>query len=89
MSAKVIYERFLWFHTQTKQNRFPNANTLAAHFEVTPKTAQRDIEFMRARLYAPLQYVPPRRGYRYEDDSYQLPGLWLKESEVVSLLVSA
>jgi len=89
MSAKVIYERFLWFHTQVKQGNFPNATSLAAYFEIAPKTAQRDIEFMRDRLYAPLQYAPPRRGYRYEDDSYQLPGLWLKESEVVSLLVSA
>jgi len=89
MSAKIIYERFLWFHNQVKQGQFPNASALAVHFEVAAKTAQRDIAFMRDRLHAPLEYVPTRRGYRYENDSYELPGLWLKENEVMSLLVSA
>ncbi|MFA4916655.1 MAG: hypothetical protein WC560_08300, partial [Syntrophales bacterium] len=89
MSAKIIYERFLWFHNQAKQGRFPNASMLASHFEVASKTAQRDIAFMRDRLHAPLEYVPTRRGYRYENDTYQLPGLWLKDDEVMSLLISA
>ncbi len=89
MSAKIIYERFLWFHNQVKQGQFPNASALAVHFEVAAKTAQRDIAFMRDRLHAPLEYVPTRRGYRYENDSYELPSLWLKENEVMSLLVSA
>ncbi len=31
MSTRVIYERFLWFHRQTKQGFFPNATSLAAH----------------------------------------------------------
>jgi predicted DNA-binding transcriptional regulator YafY len=89
MSAKIIYERFLWFHNQVKQGLFPNASMLASHFEFSVKTAQRDIDFMRDRLHAPLEYVPTRRGYRYENDAYQLPGLWLKDDELMSLLVSA
>ena len=89
MSAKIVYERFFWFHNQVKQGCFPNAPSLASNFEVTAKTAQRDIDFMRDRLHAPLEYVPSRRGYRYENDAYQLPGLWLKDEEVMSLLVSA
>jgi len=89
MSAKIIYERFLWFHQQVKDGRFPNAPMLASRFEVTAKTAQRDIDFMRDRLQAPLEYVPARRGYRYEDDAYEFPGLWLKEGELMSLLISA
>ena len=89
MSRKIIYERFLWFHTQVKQGRFPNAATLAGQFEIAGKTAQRDIDFMRDRLNAPLQYAPARRGYCYEDDAYQLPGFWLKEDELISLLISA
>ena len=88
MPAKIIYERFLWFHTQVKECRFPNASSLAGHFEIAPKTAQRDIEFMRDRLCAPMQYDPTRRGYRYENDAYELPGLWIREEELVSLLVS-
>ncbi|MBN1381226.1 MAG: WYL domain-containing protein [Deltaproteobacteria bacterium] len=88
MSAKVIYERFLWFHNKIKENKYPNARTLAEHFEVTRKTAQRDIDFMRYRLDAPLVYVHERRGYAYEDNTYELPGYWLGEEELTSLLLS-
>ncbi|MDD5167708.1 MAG: WYL domain-containing protein [Syntrophales bacterium] len=89
MSATIIYERFLWFHSRVKEGRFPNATSLARHFEIVPKTAQRNIVFMRDRLCAPLEYDPAHRGYCYEDDTYELPGLWIREEELVSLLVSA
>jgi len=88
MSNKVIYERFLWFHSQVKKGRFPNATTLAERFEISPKTAQRDIEFIRDRLYAPLVYDPAGRGYAYEDEAYELPASWLSAEELTSLLIS-
>ena len=43
---------------------------------------------MRDRLGAPLAYVPGHRGFAYEDNAYELTGLWLKEEELISLLVS-
>jgi predicted DNA-binding transcriptional regulator YafY len=88
MSSTIIYERFLWFHNEIKQNRHPNAQTLAARFEITGKTAQRNIEFMRERLKAPLCYIPGLRGYDYEDNTWELPGLWLHEDELISLVLS-
>jgi predicted DNA-binding transcriptional regulator YafY len=88
MSSKVIYERFLWFHAKVKAGEHPNTCVLAAQFEISRKTAQRDIEFMRDRLGAPLHYVPELRGYAYEDRAYELPGFWLGEGELISLLVS-
>lgn len=89
MAPQIIYERFLWFHEHIKDERYPNAASLAAHFEVTRKTAQRNIEFMRDRLFAPLVYVAERRGYIYEDDAYELPASWLGEEVLTALLVSA
>lgn len=88
MSSAIIYERYLWFHNAIKNNGHPNARTLAEQFEVTPKTAQRNIEFMRDRLGAPLQYVSTHRGYEYEDNTWELPGLWLHEDELISLALS-
>lgn len=83
-----MYEHYQWFHRQIKQGRFPNAGRLAVRFELSPKTAQRAIEFMRDRLAAPLCYDAARRGYRYEDDSYELPPLWVRADELASLLIS-
>lgn len=85
MSDRLKYERFLWFHSQIKAGKFPNARNLAENFELTGRTAQRDIEFMRDRLYAPLGYNNKNRGYSYTDDSYELPGLWINESNILAL----
>lgn len=88
MSSTIIFERYLWFQREIKQNKHPNAQTLAAQFEITGKTAQRNIEFMRNRLNAPLRYIPRLRGYDYEDNTWELPGLWLHEDELISLVLS-
>jgi len=88
MSSKVIYERFLWFHTSVKEKKYPNTRHLAEKFEISRKTAQRDIEFMQDRLRAPLRYVSQHRGFTYDDDAYELPGFWLSEAELTSLLIS-
>lgn len=88
MSSKVIYERFLWFHDRIKQGRYPNARDIAEKFEVSHKTAQRDVEFMRDRINAPLVYNHARRGFAYDDETFELPGLWLGAQELISLLIS-
>lgn len=88
MSSKIIYERYLWFHHQIKNDQHPNAKTLAGQFEITGKTAQRNIEFMRTRLGAPLRYLHVLRGYDYEDNTWEMPGLWLQEDELISLVLS-
>lgn len=89
MPSKLIYERFWWFHNQVKARKYPNSRTLAERFELSRKTAQRDIEFIRDRLNAPLVYVPRQRGYEYEDDTYELPGIWMNEEELAALLISS
>jgi len=88
MASKMIIERYLWLHTRVKAGKYPNARSLAERFEVSHKTAQRDIEFMRDRMASPLVYVPERRGYRYEDTSYELPTSWLGEDQLTSLIVA-
>ncbi len=88
MASHIVYERFIWFDGRIRAGKHPNANQLAEHFEISPKTAQRTIEFMRYRLRAPLRYLPQERGYIYENDTWELPGLWLNEEELTSLLVS-
>jgi predicted DNA-binding transcriptional regulator YafY len=85
VSDQLKYERFFWFHGRIKAEKHPNARHLAEEFEISPRTAQRDIEFMRDRLGAPLLYNYSRRGYRYTDDSYELPGHWINETNILSL----
>lgn len=88
MAKKLAYERYYWFHGQVKAERYPNAKTLGGHCEISGKQAQRDIEFMRDRLEAPLEYDRGRRGYGYTRDRYELPPMWFNEEELTALCLS-
>lgn len=88
MGKKLAYERYHWFQGQLKAGRYPNARMLSEKFEISAKQAQRDIEFMRDRLGAPLVYYPRVKGYGLEDDSYELPPIWFKEDELLALCLA-
>jgi len=88
MGKKLAYERYFWFHGQIRANRYPNARKLSEKFEISGKQAQRDIEFMRDRLWAPLVYNSNKRGYEFEDDTYELPPIWFKEDELLGLCLA-
>lgn len=88
MAGKLAYERYYWFHEQIKGNKRPNSKLLADKFEISQKTAQRDIEFMRDRIGAPLEYSHVDRGYYYTDKGYELPPIWLSESELVAFILA-
>ena len=73
MGIKNVYERFIWFDNQVRTKRHPNATSLSDQFEISTKTAQRDIEFMRDRLRCPLEYDSSQKGYYYNDETFSLP----------------
>ena len=87
MGAQLTYERYIWFDLQIKQERYPNATTLARKFAVSGKTAHRAIDFMRTMLDAPLEYHPGRKGYYYTDSSFSLPAFRVTQEELLAILV--
>ncbi len=44
MGVKNIYERVIWFDSQVRAKKYPNTTGLANQFEISTKTAQRDID---------------------------------------------
>jgi predicted DNA-binding transcriptional regulator YafY len=88
MGDFLVFERFVWFDMQVRQKRFPNARKLADHFELSRKTAQRNIDFMRDRLIAPLEYNPSKKGYDYLDETYELPHFPVTQEEILSVLLA-
>ncbi len=67
---------------------YPNAETLAAELEVNPRTIQRDIEFMRDQLCAPLDFCRQHNGYRYSAPTFQLPFFQFSEGELVAFFLA-
>jgi len=88
MGKKTVYERFIWFDKKARSGGYPNATTLAERFEVSRKTAQRDIEFIRDRISAPLDYDASKKGYFYKDNTFTLPSIFLSTDEISSLLIA-
>ena len=64
-----------------RQNKYPNARILAQEFEISERQAQRDIEYLRSSLGAPLFYDPQKRGYLYDNQTYVLPQVYLTEDQ--------
>ncbi|MCU0770529.1 MAG: WYL domain-containing protein [Verrucomicrobia bacterium] len=78
----------LRIHQAIQAGQFPNTTTLGRQLEVSSKTVQRDLEFMRDRLELPLEYHPQRFGYHYTEEVNAFPTLQLTEGELFALLVA-
>lgn len=87
MGDHLVTERYCWFHRQIQKERYPNAPSLARHFELSEKTAQRTIQFMRLRLGAPLEFDSSRRGYYYTQ-AFELPLLQVSQNELLAILLA-
>lgn len=73
---------------QIRAGRFPNATTIAEHFEISSKTAQRTIEFMRSQLRMPMEYSAEDRGWYYTEPHFALPAIELTEGDLVAILLA-
>ena len=85
--TKPMIERIVKIHEKIKNGSFPNTTQLAKMMEVGTATLSRDIEFLRDRFYAPIEYDYTRRGYYYTED-FDLPLNALSSSDM-EVLVSA
>lgn len=65
--------RFIWFDKQLRAERFPTARSLARAFEITERTAYRDVEYLREQMHLPIGYDPRRRGYYYTEPNVPVP----------------
>ncbi len=89
VSAHPVLERLMLIDSAVRRRAWPNARKLARQFEMTRRTIQRDIDFMRTRLGAPLEFDTVQNGYYYTDPNYRLSLFEATEGELVALLVSA
>ncbi len=88
MAKKLSYERYLWFHARIKRRRFPKISDLSEKFEISTRQASREIEFMRNFFSAPIEYSSEESGYYYSDDKFELPGQWVSEEEIITLIIA-
>ena len=78
----------LQLHQQLQAGRFPNCRKLADELEVSSKTIQRDIEFMRYQLGLPIEYDQLHFGFFYTEPVTHFPSIEVSEGEIVALFVA-
>jgi predicted DNA-binding transcriptional regulator YafY len=87
-TSRPPLERMLKLHQKLKADEYPNCRKLAEALEVSAKTIQRDIEFMRSRLGLPIEYDAIRFGFYYTEPVTAFPSIEVSEGELVALLVA-
>lgn len=84
------FDRAYLLYQAIRSRRYPVSMTiLCQELECSASTAKRTIRDLRT-LGAPLEYDRERRGYYFDNrggPSYELPGLWFNERELVALLL--
>jgi len=70
-----------------RSGTYPNVPRLAEIIEVKPRTIERDLEYMRDLLGAPIKYCYKNKGYYYEDADFRLPSVRLTEGELIALFL--
>ena len=80
--------RMLDIHELLKQGRKANRRLLSEELEVSSKTIQRDIDFMRDQLGLPIDYNVSNHSYFYTRKVVQFPTMQISEGELVALTVA-
>lgn len=88
ITSRPPLERMLRIHQAIQSGKFPNTTQLAAELEVSTKTVQRDIDFMRDRLELPVEYVGDKFGYHYSGEVSSFPTMQITEGELFALVVA-
>ena len=75
---------------QIASGKYPNTSHLVDYLrepwgKVSPSTIGRDIDFMRDRLNAPIEYDALHRGYYYTEPQYRIPMGFSGADELLAL----
>lgn len=77
--------RIQWIDAQIRAKRYPNSRSIAEQFEISPRQASRDIEYLRYSMGAPLEYSAQHNGYFYYSEAFALPQLFISDEEKMTL----
>ena len=85
-------ERFYKIDQLLKERKVVSFATFKDELGMSRASVKRDLEYMRSRFNAPIEYDRALNGYRFgkprSGPRYELPGLWFNAAEVQALLTT-
>ncbi|MFN2367008.1 MAG: helix-turn-helix transcriptional regulator [Desulfurivibrionaceae bacterium] len=89
---KTQFRRLVFVDQQVregmKNGQLANCRSMAAAYEVSPKTIMRDMDYLKNQCDAPLSYDRSRHGYYYTEENYQLPAIKINESDLLAICLT-
>jgi predicted DNA-binding transcriptional regulator YafY len=82
---KTALPRIYFIDKEISSGKYPNTKTLARDYETGTATISRDIEFMRDRLGAPIEYNYYHKGYYYTEKTFRLPAAFTSANDMLAL----
>ena len=82
---KVKTLRIVEIDRLIREGLYPNATVLGKRFEVSRSTIMRDIDFLRDRYCAPLEFDSIKNGYYYTDPTFFVKSVMLSEGELFTV----
>ena len=81
-------ERLLQIDSLLRSGIRQTQGSLAVATEVSDRTIRSDLDFLRDRLLAPLEYQK-NKGWHYTDPDWRLPSISLSQGELFALTLGA
>ena len=85
LATHPLLRRLLWALARLRSGRPLKAQDLADEFEVSVRTAYRDLDFLRDEWRVPLEFDRGRASYLLTEPTAALPLVTLSEGELVAL----
>jgi len=80
--------RVQWIEKEINTGHYPNARTIAEKYEVSQKTVQRTLAYMREQLGAPLEFSHEHNGYYFTEPYCGLPMVEMTQGELLTILLT-
>ena len=89
---KPMHRRLIFIDQEvrngTRIGRYPNCRTLAEKWEVSAKTIQRDIDYLKWEMDAPIAYDRIKHGYFYTEPNWRMPAIRIKQSDLFAICIA-
>lgn len=82
---KFKTHRLILIDKSIRNNEYPSIKYMMDIHGVSERTIKRDIEFLRDRYDAPIEYDKERKGYYYTDSTFMIQNVLLTEGDLFTV----
>lgn len=86
---KTQLQRLIFIDRQIRDGmrcgRYANCHTMAREYEVSTKSIQRDLDYLKYQCDAPIEYDSSKKGYYYSEENFKMPAVQINASDLFAI----